>query len=577
MNLSSFSPGARSRRTPARVARSGAVCVAALLVGVIAAPAAWALPPAVPAPPSVLAGDTTLTVSFVPPFDGGSPITSYGASCGSSDGGVAGLASGPSSPLVVGSVSNGKSYTCTVTASNVDGPSLPSAASAAVTPSGAPDAPAQPAVAAGNGRVTVSFLAPFDGGSAITGFGVSCVSSDGGVPGLAAGVASPVDVVGLSNGKSYTCRVLARNANGPGPASPASPAVVPNAVPSAPARPGVVAGNGQVQVSFGAPFNGGRAITGYTAACGSSDGGGSGSASGSRSPLTVTGLTNDRAYTCDVFARNANGAGGRSAPSARVVPVDPVSVRARAAHGFRMVAGDGGVFAFGNVANYGSAAGIATNLVVGMTATRDDAGYWLVATDGGIFSFGNARFYGSTGAMRLNQPVVGMAATPTGRGYWLVASDGGIFSFGDARFYGSTGAIRLNQPIVGMSTTPTGRGYWLVASDGGIFSFGDARFHGSAANVARSRIAGMATTAGGGGYWVAAADGSVYPFGDAPHLGGAPASRLRLEVRGIASTLSGRGYWLVAGDGGIFSFGDAPYFGWPAPLVLARTIRGVSR
>jgi hypothetical protein len=48
-------------------------------------------------------------------------------------------------------------------------------------------------------------------------------------------------------------------------------------------------------------------------------------------------------------------------------------------------------------------------------------------------------------------------------------------------------------------------------------------------------------------------------------------------VRGIASTLSGKGYWLAAGDGGIFTFGDAPYFGWPGPLVLAQTIRGVSR
>ncbi|MDQ1381823.1 MAG: hypothetical protein QOJ71_2542 [Actinomycetota bacterium] len=551
--------------------------IAAFVVGVVAAPAASALAPAAPAQPSVVAGDAMVTVSFLAPFDGGSPITSYSASCASSDGGVAGLASGAATPIAVGSLSNGKSYTCTVTATNVDGPSLASPASAAVIPTGVPGAPSQPTSVAGDGRITVSFVAPFDGGSALTGFGVSCVSANGGVPGLASGAGSPIAVVGLSNGKSYTCQVSAKNTNGPGPASAPSPAVVPNAVPSAPARPGVVGGNGQVKVSFSAPFNGGRPITGYIATCRSSDGGRSASASGSGSPLNVSGLTNDRNYTCDVFARNANGAGPRSAPSARVVPVDPASVRARAAHGFRLFAGDGGVFTFGNVANFGSAAGISAHLVVGMASTRDDAGYWLVATDGGIFSFGNARFYGSTGAIRLNQPVVGMAPTPTGKGYWLVASDGGIFSYGDASFFGSTGAIRLNQPIVGMSTTPTGRGYWLVASDGGIFSFGDARFRGSAANVARSRIAGMATTAGGGGYWVAAADGSVYPFGDAPHLGGAPASKLRLEVRGIASTLSGKGYWLAAGDGGIFTFGDAPYFGWPGPLVLAQTIRGVSR
>ena len=38
-------------------------------------------------------------------------------------------------------------------------------------------------------------------------------------------------------------------------------------------------------------------------------------------------------------------------------------------------------------------------------------GYWLVASDGGIFAFGYAAFYGSTGGIRLNEPIVGMAAT----------------------------------------------------------------------------------------------------------------------------------------------------------------------
>jgi hypothetical protein len=48
--------------------------------------------------------------------------------------------------------------------------------------------------------------------------------------------------------------------------------------------------------------------------------------------------------------------------------------------------------------------------IVGMTATPDGHGYWLVASDGGIFAFGDAAFFGSTGAMTLNKPIVGMAA-----------------------------------------------------------------------------------------------------------------------------------------------------------------------
>ncbi len=65
-----------------------------------------------------------------------------------------------------------------------------------------------------------------------------------------------------------------------------------------------------------------------------------------------------------------------------------------------------------------------------MATTPDGEGYWLVASDGGVFAFGDAAFYGSTGDIQLNQPIVGMAATPDGHGYWLVASDGGIFAFG---------------------------------------------------------------------------------------------------------------------------------------------------
>ena len=106
-----------------------------------------------------------------------------------------------------------------------------------------------------------------------------------------------------------------------------------------------------------------------------------------------------------------------------------------------------------------------------MAATPDGGGYWLVAADGGIFAFGDAAFYGSTGNMVLNKPVVGMASTPDGNGYWFVASDGGIFAFGDARFYGSMGGHPLNLPVVGMASN-RGNGYWLVAADGGLFSFG---------------------------------------------------------------------------------------------------------
>ena len=198
--------------------------------------------------------------------------------------------------------------------------------------------------------------------------------------------------------------------------------------------------------------------------------------------------------------------------------------------GYNLFEGNGAVTSFGastslggvfGVSIFGDLRGAALNQpVVGMATTPIDGGYWLVAGDGGVFSFGDAQFYGSTGNLHLNRPVLGMAATPDGGGYWFVASDGGIFSYGDAQFYGSTGAMHLNQPIVGMAATPDGKGYWLVAADGGIFTYGDAQFYGSAGALQlNSPIVGMSSTADGGGYWITAADGGVFSYGDAPFAG----------------------------------------------------------
>ena len=162
--------------------------------------------------------------------------------------------------------------------------------------------------------------------------------------------------------------------------------------------------------------------------------------------------------------------------------------------------------------NYGDMSGKHLNQpVVGMAPTADGQGYYLVAGDGGMFTFGDAHFYGSTGAIHLNKPIVAMAVTPDGGGYWLAASDGGIFTFGDAHFFGSTGAERLNKPIEGMVPTPDGQGYWMVASDGGVFTFGDAAFKGSTGGRQLSApIAGMISN--GTGYTLVGEDGQLYPF-----------------------------------------------------------------
>lgn len=92
---------------------------------------------------------------------------------------------------------------------------------------------------------------------------------------------------------------------------------------SAPGQPtGVTAaaGNGSATVSFNAPASdGGAPVTSYTVAA--SPGGLT--ATGTSSPITITGLTNGTTYTFTVDATNSVGTGPASNPSTSVVPEPP--------------------------------------------------------------------------------------------------------------------------------------------------------------------------------------------------------------------------------------------------------------
>jgi hypothetical protein len=93
--------------------------------------------------------------------------------------------------------------------------------------------------------------------------------------------------------------------------------VIANTAPGAPTIGSATAGNAQATVSFTPPAsNGGSPITSYTVTA--SPGGRT--ASGTASPLTVTGLTNGTAYTFAVTATNAVGTGAASAASNSVTP-----------------------------------------------------------------------------------------------------------------------------------------------------------------------------------------------------------------------------------------------------------------
>ena len=64
---------------------------------------------------------TTAHVRFTAPPNGRSPIISYSATCASTNGGAARTGSAATAPVAVTRLSTGRSYSCTVRASNIVG------------------------------------------------------------------------------------------------------------------------------------------------------------------------------------------------------------------------------------------------------------------------------------------------------------------------------------------------------------------------------------------------------------------------------------------------------------------------
>jgi trimeric autotransporter adhesin len=283
-------------------------------------------PVTVPGAPTIgtaTAGNAQATITFTAPVsNGGSAITGYTVT--SSPGSKTGT--GTASPITLTGLTNGTSYTFTVTATNTIGNSVASSTSNSVTPSVPSTVPGAPTIGtatAGNAQATVIFTAPVsNGGSAITGYTVT--SSPGGL--TAAGSASTITVSGLTNGTAYTFTVTATNVIGTSLASVASNSVTPTApstVPGAPTIGTAIAGNAQATVTFTAPVSdGGSAITGYTVTSNPDGLTGAGTAS----PITVSGLTNGTAYTFTVTATNAIGNSVASSASNSVTPVAPSTV-----------------------------------------------------------------------------------------------------------------------------------------------------------------------------------------------------------------------------------------------------------
>ena len=166
-------------------------------------------------------------------------------------------------------------------------------------------------------------------------------------------------------------------------------------MPGAPTIGTATAGNAQATVTFTPASDGGSPITGYTVTSSP----GSITATGTASPIAVTGLTNGTAYTFTVTATNAIGTGAASATSNSVTPALSTALTPPAPGKGDLVDGTSSA----------SPSGTATAGVTGLSVSGSGVGALTVATYSG-------------------SPVVGTVSGGTGAYYDVAISSGNSFS-----------------------------------------------------------------------------------------------------------------------------------------------------
>ena len=284
-----------------------------------------------------LPGSGQATVSWLAPLkDGGKPIDSYRVTPYLNGVGQTPITFVRSAiRQVIGSLTNGATYTFKVAAHSQIGWGSQSAASGAIVV-GAPTAPRSVTAVPGNAQATVSWTVPVSSNaSSITGYTVTpYVAGVAEAAHVFSSTATTETVTGLTNGTAYTFKVAATNGSGTGPQSAGASAAIVVGAPTAPRSVTAVPGNAQATVSWTVPVSSNASsITGYTVTpyvAGVAQA--AHVFSSTATTETVTGLTNGTAYTFKVAATNGSGTGPQSAgASAAIVvgaPTAPRSVTA---------------------------------------------------------------------------------------------------------------------------------------------------------------------------------------------------------------------------------------------------------
>jgi hypothetical protein len=241
-------------------------------------------------------------------------------------------------------------------------------------------------------------------------------------------------------------------------------------------------------------------------------------------------------------------------------PVPTSSNKIPASDGYWEVAGDGGVFSYGNAQYAGSTPSGYTGSFTSMAHYGKNDAYWLLDSTGQIYAY-KAPYYGGS-PTGYNGSFVGIEYNGSS-GYWLLDSTGQIYSYGNAAYYGGS-PTGYNGSFVGIAATPDHRGYWLVDSTGQVYAYGDAAYYG--APVGQNSIVGI-TASPNGGYWEVSSSGGVFSY-NAPFYGSAPGlGYTENNIVGISQLADG-GYVVEGSNATSFWFSASGSSGTIAALTL---------
>jgi hypothetical protein len=294
-----------------------------LYADVVAANTAGAGPASAPrlarmplAPPqvtiaSIVPGATDLSIAVNVVDGGGAPITAFEYQL---DGGTWQSAASATSPFTISGLTTGVQYSIRIRAISAGGTGDPSPAVLSV-PHTTPSVPTGLSAIGSDASATPSWTAPAsNGGQPVTDYVVQYSTDALGPFTTFVDGTSPTTtatVTGLTNATAYVFRVAAVNTAGTGPWS-ALASATPLGASSAPTINTITPGSRFLQVAFTAPAsNGGSVVTGYEYRL---DNGTWRTASGTSSPLTITGLSNGQTYAVQLRGVNIVGGGTASAP-----------------------------------------------------------------------------------------------------------------------------------------------------------------------------------------------------------------------------------------------------------------------